>query len=779
VTNEIDFRYSWKFYRGDIQQAELPALDDREWKDVILPHTWNADDMYPGKSTKEAYIGPAWYRKTFTVRRSGRERIFILFEGIANYSEVWVDGSFIGGSDDGFLSFRLDITDALKGDGEHVVAARADNSYRKSLMPPAHTDWERYGGMYRPVWLQVKGPAYFDHKSIRIETPHVSAESARVTIASRVWETERRSRELTIQHRIKDAQGNVIAQAQAPLVAREGRTVASAIEFADIRHPKLWSPDEPHLYSVETLLMEGEDVLDAETNPLGFRWFSFDPQHGFSLNGVPMKLQGINGHQEYPGLGWACPERFHRKEAELLKQAGMNFFRTSHYPRNERFLQACDELGIMVMEEQPYWHGSLRVKDGEELIHNIRRQMSNMVRHHGNHPSIILWNTVNEVMLALNRKVSQHPDPDKRTADMRPEESEAAFMRRALSEMNDELHRADPTRPTSMIVGGAWRLNEEVGLTCLADIVGYNGGSINFSVDKQQGGQRVYDYGKSLDPDRVSIMTEGVVNERTDVLRAEWDKELTLWEDYAGHWQRFYERDWFCGGAMWVFADYSNKGEYRSMGLLDFWRTPYEGYHFFRSIWAKPLMAHICGHWDWPGQEGKTRRVAVFTNGEAAELFLNGKSLGAGQSTKERWPLLPHPPLVWDVSYEPGKLEVIARRNGEETRDVRETSGEPSAIRIWTEDSVIAADGQDVAFISAEIVDAQGRRCYNAYPSLHIETSGACRLAGTSVLEARGGTLRFAVRSTGAEPGKGAIRVSGQGLASGSLSIQCHSDIAN
>ena len=400
-----DFRTGWRFCKGEIDMAAALEFDDSEWEEVIVPHTWNADDMFPGKSPEEAYIGPAWYRKRFTAAKlENGGRLFLLFEAIANVSEVYVNGCFLGGSEGGFLSFRLDITNALGDREEHIVAVRVDNSFYKGKMPPQTHDWEKYGGMYRPVWLLEKGGAFFVHKSIRIETPEVNESRGRVTARVRVCEQGTRTRPLIIRHIIKDPARKEIAHLEDTITTRRGATVESNVEFDPIQSPRLWSPETPNVYQIETVLLNGDVELDRESNPLGFRWFEFDADKGFSLNGKSMKLQGVNMHQEYPGLGWACPERYHRREAEMVKSAGMNFMRTSHYPRNERFLDACDELGIMVMEEQPFWHGSLRVSHGEDLIRAARRFSRDMVEQHGNHPSIIMWNTVNEVMLCVRIK---------------------------------------------------------------------------------------------------------------------------------------------------------------------------------------------------------------------------------------------------------------------------------------------------------------------------------------------------------------------------------------
>lgn len=765
MLTQTDFRRDWLFIKGDQTGAEDIAFDDAAWEGVIIPHTWNADDMAPDMPTEDAYIGPAWYRKRFTATApTDAGRLLMLFEGIAMRSEVWVDGKFVGGRDGGFLSQRLDITDALDEGDEHVVAVRADNSFQLGFVPPFSIDWERYGGMYRPVWLLEIGGAHFAHKSIRIATPEVNADRARVTLEARVVECDGATRDLTVRHRVIGSDGEEVCRAVGQVTTSYGRTVETAVAFPIIREPELWSPDAPNMYRIESVLLDGACQLDREVNPLGLRWFDFDPDAGFSLNGESMKLLGVDLHQEYPGLGHACPNRFHRRDIEQLKECGVNFLRTSHYPRSERCLEYCDELGVMVMEEQPFWHGSLRVAHGAGYEETARRMMREMVEHHGNHPSIIMWNTVNEVFLCPPVG-APHPDPAKRTKHMKLPPQEWPYARRILGAMYDELRRTDPSRPVSMVVGGCWQMNDEAGTTRLADIVGYNGGAVN---SKRPEGT-VYDICKERDPGRVSMMTEGVLNDK-HIYRGDWEEDIANWDVFAMHWQRFYERDWFIGGAMWVHADYSAKGQYRNMAMVDFAREPYEGFHFFRAMWTKPLMAYISGHWDWPGQEGQERQVAVFTNGDDAELFLNGASLGAGESVAEKYPLIPNPPRVWTVPYAPGELKVVASRGDETVEDIRVTSSEPAAVAVEAFNADMEADGQDVAFMRAVVVDAGGRRCYNAARELSVEVEGAAKLAGPSIVNAPGGVMRFAVRSTG-EVGQVVVRVGAEGLATGQVTV--------
>ncbi len=805
---KTDFRSDWRFYKGDVSNAQAQAFDDGTWETIILPHTWNADDMVPGLPYDEAYIGPAWYRKRFTLRRLAdggrhRGRVFLLFEAVANRSEIWVDGCFLGGRDGGYLSFRLDITDALDDRDIHTVAVRADNTFQKGLMPPKSIDWDRYGGIYRPVWLLRKGGAYFDHKSIHVETPQVSAEAAQVQISARVWETEVRSRDLMLQHRILDPDGHEVAQVRVPVETHRGRSVPASAAL-HLEHPYLWFPDAPAVYRVVSTLMEDDAVLDQEQNPLGFRWFAFDADRGFILNDQPMKLLGVDIHEQYPGLGNALPPRVLRHDMEQMRAAGINYIRTSHYPRNERVLDMCDELGIMVMEEQPYWHGSMRTFHGERLVTEVRRVLHDMVAHHGNHPCIIAWNTVNEIMLKPIEG-EPHPDPEQRRLQHRLPRDEWPFACRCISAMNDVLHRASPERYTSVIIGGNWKQNFEANVHHLADLVGFNGGAFHAEVN----GRPLYDVLKEREPDAMMIMTEGILNDnRATHMRADWDAELEAWKIYAEHWSRIYRRNWFPGGAMWVYADYSAGGRYRDMGMVDFSRLPHEGYYFFQSQWttadATPIV-HLCGHWSWPGGEGEIREVVLFTNCDEAELFLNGDSLGTAYPDRETWPDLPHPPIIWRVAYDPGELVAIARkerarsfgyaqddkRKGpslvipnvcEESkffedgqhdivRDIRHTEGKPAAIQLNAQPTDIRADGQDVSFITLTVVDAAGHRCYRAFLDAQVTVTGTGRLAGPDIVEIRGGLARFAVRSSGVV-GQITVYVTAASLAEATTYIQ-------
>ncbi len=254
------------------------------------------------------------------------------------------------------------------------------------------------------------------------------------------------------------------------------------------------------------------------------------------------------------------------------------------------------------------------------------------------------------------------------------------------------------------------------------------------------------------------MMSEGILNVDDPPRRGEWEKENIFWKQLADHWSNIYSRDWFCGGSMWVFADYSAFGTYRCMAMTDMWRLPNEAYHFFRSQWSKDLFAHIACHWNWDVPEGSMREVTVFHNGEKAELFLNDKSLGIYKPNTDSFPNLPHPPATWQVPFTPGALRVEIHREGSTVEDIRYTEGQAARIRWIPETDIIAGNGQDIAFLVAKVEDAEGNRCYSVDGNLTVLVEGPARRTGPKELELRGGLARFALRSTG---GAGSITVTG------------------
>ncbi|MFW5845060.1 MAG: glycoside hydrolase family 2 protein, partial [Planctomycetota bacterium] len=425
----------WRFFRGPRALAYTPSCEDEHWQPVILPHTWNDEDMAPDRPMLDAYQGVGWYRCRVHLRPQPGERILLRLDAATMEHEVWVDGSHLGGSDCGFLATRHDITEALLPEvEEHCIAVRVSNAPQPGLMPPEVTDWERYGGLIRPVWIERRGDAHFSLGGIALRTTALDTHAAtlQITCELREWAA---GRDLRIVHRISDPDGATVQELERRIHSRRSALCSDRVD-ATLPEPLRWSPDAPRLYRVRSELYDGERLLDACEQRIGLRTMVWDAQRGFLLNGERLELVGVNAHQDYPGCGHALPERFHRAEVAAIKAAGLNCLRGAHYPRHEAVLDACDELGVLVIEELPFWHGSCRTQHGQALIDSAGRQARELVRQHGNHPSIIAWNTVNEIMHVPGFHEAHLP-PEMRSGKHRLPAEEWAYARRVIGALAD------------------------------------------------------------------------------------------------------------------------------------------------------------------------------------------------------------------------------------------------------------------------------------------------------------------------------------------------------
>lgn len=774
----LDFNKDWQFTESFAEWPEDLRDENPHMAPVILPHTWNADDM--GLGTTDPYVGPGWYRKVFTAPSlKPEQRLLLETEGATNCHKVWVNDGYAGGRNGGFLPTLMDITDMIK-DGENTVLVRADNSYELTAVMPRGIDWNRYGGISRPVWLHVREHAYLACAGIEIRTPSVSPKAAKTVVKTSLEETRIDGATLAVRHTLMNPDGDFISETKTSISTRYSLTNTCETELPTVEGPELWSDETPALYTLLTEILENGRLIDQREERIGFRFFSFDADEGFFLNGKPTKLRGANIHIFFPGLGNALPERFHRSDMELIKSMGCNFLRTSHYPRPKACLDACDEHGILVMEEQPYWHGSVRASNGEAAIDNVPRTICDMVRHHGNHPCIIAWNTVNEVMLAPAYKPGVgHLEPnDPRREAWKINPREYPYIRRHLQKMVDAFKDADPSRPVSVVIGGRWQANDDAGLTSVADIVAFNGGAMGLPKEEERfigpkTGKRyefLPDYYHDIYPDRVQLMSEGVLNDVDQInARGDWAAEQPAWRRNAQYWSIMNRRQWFCGGSMWCFTDYTANGLMRLHGAVDPYRLPKDVFYFYAAMWSDRPVLHIPGHWNY--NTGDKREVVVFTNCSDIELTLNGKELGPGTSSAAEYPALDHPPLVWtDVPFEAGELKAVGSFDGSEVADVRRTAGTPAKVELRASNEDLLADGRDIAYIDVAACDTAGNRCYMDSSMVTISVTGEATLAGPSERALSGGLLRFAIRSNG-NTGQITIVVSGSTLAAAVLTL--------
>src|ERR1700755_32953 len=350
---------AWKFAPTDVGGAQGVTFDDARWETVNLPHTWIAEDTLD--DTPGYRMGVGWYRKRLALDGRFRDRrLFLYFEAANQVADVFVNGTLMGRHKGGYTAFVFDITGYVSFDPKrpNVVAVKVDNSISGDIPPSPSADFNLYGGVYRDVWLVATDPVHLsvtDHASpgVYVDTPSVSNESATVRVRGSVANDGDRPRTVRIVNTVLDADGLAVSAAESTLSLGAGQSADFRQDAKPVLRPRLWSPEEPYLYKVRTQVYEGERPLDAVENPLGFRWFSFDSEQGFYLNGRPYKLRGANRHQDYPAMGNAVPDEIQARDMQLIKELGMNCVLLAHYPQDQSVLDAADRLGLIVWEEIP------------------------------------------------------------------------------------------------------------------------------------------------------------------------------------------------------------------------------------------------------------------------------------------------------------------------------------------------------------------------------------------------------------------------------------------
>ena len=710
--------------------------DDSDWQHVSIPHTWNAHDV--SDEVPGYWRGIGWYRKHFRLdRKLAGQRIFLEFEGVNQVSEFWLNGQHLGIHKSGYTSFEFDITPFVRsGDEENVLTVKVDNLYHAEIPPTVKTDYSFYGGIYRDVWLRASAPAYLS--VVNWTTPSVDARYATLKLRSVLNNTTKADGAFSVVHEIIDPHGKTVGTVSKHVQVASGN-MAEAEQVTELANPELWAPDTPNLYTIRSTLRDSERVLDTLETPLGFRWFHFDAQKGFFLNGQRLQIQGVNWHQSYPGMGNALPNSRHWKDMQLIREMGCNFWRTSHYPHDPATIDASDRLGLLVWEELPI---NKEIGDPEQYIANAEQMAKEMIQRDRNHPSVIVWGFAGEV------------NAPKRVAA------------RVVERVARIYRELDPTR----VVGMHAPRGEEI--EALVDVSGL-------------GADETTDKAHVKFPTRPYLTAEfsaaligrGIYGDRPYSEEGGCDKH----EQYLREINR---RRWLAGGFIWHAFDYDGESydpvipHIVSFGMTDVWRIPKEVYYLYKSQWSAEPMAHIVGHWTWPGEEGKRRRVKVYSNAPDAELFLNGRSLGVKHDSTAGD--LAHPPRVWEVEYQPGALRCVAHSGTREVSDERMTAG-PAARIVLTSDTVElqAGDPESLAYVTAVIVDESGTPVPDSHQSITFTSYGPGELLPQTWLghgtgftwNAIGGMTRIAFRST-ARRGEAVISAYSPGIEMGRTTVQ-------
>ncbi|MEU5259797.1 glycoside hydrolase family 2 TIM barrel-domain containing protein [Amycolatopsis sp. NPDC021455] len=736
----VDFTDAWKFLLVNRTGADAPqpGANDPAWRDARLPHDWSIGiDPAQGPNTAAAtgFLpgGLGWYRKTFTLPSSmAGKKVSIEFDGVYMDSEVYLNGTLLGRHRYGYTGFAFDLSPRAHTDGTpDVLAVKVRNQTPSSR-------WYSGSGIYRNVRLVVTEPTRVTRQGVQVTTPDLARtiKSGYATMRVATTAVSDGGAQAEILSTVKDARGQVVGTGtvRAALTAQPSTAVAEV----RIDRPILWTVDQPHLYTVDTEVRVNGKTVDAVSTRTGVRYFAFDPNNGFSLNGVETKLKGVNLHHDLGALGAAVSADATVRQLRIMKSMGVNAVRTSHNPPSPEFLQACDELGIMLMVEAfDMWHMSKTTYDyGRFFDTESSSDIREMVRAARNSPSVVMWSIGNEVY-------------DVSSASGVP------IARRLI----DDVRVIDSTRP---IVMGSDRYRSvpasgspQDQILKMLDGLGVNYNTAS-SIDglhvkypakfffESESSSSTSTRGYYQDPEQLNTGENYTPGKRNT---SSYDNNLATWT-YSGEYGLKKDRDrkWFAGQFLWTGIDYIGEPTPYNVfpvkssffGAVDTAGFPKDFYYLFRSQWSSDPMVHLLPM-DWTNHKlGEPVSVWAYSNADAVELFLDGKSLGErtfdtktttyGAKYREtteasgddktvtggRYPGSYTSPngsagklhLTWSVPFQPGHLVAVAKRGGVEVaRDEVRTAGEPSAIRLKADSS---AAGQSLTFVTAEVVDSAG-----------------------------------------------------------------------
>ncbi len=815
--NVIPFDEKWLFFRcgmladgtylNEPAGLEAAVLDDQSWRKIDLPHDWAVEGPFrielKGETGKLPYQGIGWYRKYFGLtQQDAGKRIFIDFDGAMAYAKIWVNGQYVGTWPYGYSSFRMDITPYLKYGEKNVLAVRLDTEKWESR-------WYPGAGIYRHVWLVKTNPVHVAHWGTYITTPEVSKSSALVKMDVEVENQGAQPVEAVIKTTIYelDLTNKPVAKMAVfgdATVKIEPGSKSSATVQATLNNPKLWDLVKPNRYVAQTIVRINGKITDIYHTPFGVRTIEFTPRNGFLLNGSRVQIQGTCNHHDLGALGAAINTSALRRQLTILKEMGCNSLRTSHNPPAPELIELADQMGFLVWDEAfDCWKTGKRKMDYNQLYDEWHeKDLKAMVLRDRNNPSVFIWSIGNEVMDQQNIEMTKH--------------------------LADIVRSVDPTRPVSN------GYNDPDGSRQAGSVLSLNIMGVNYFF----GQQAKWD----ADPRYANMPTVGSETSSCVTSRGEYffGKEYQNWQissyDLA-------KPDWGCipdvqfrvnaqyphllGEYVWTGFDYlgeptpynsdetnllnfrndpAKKAELEKkleeikktsppsrssyFGIVDLAGFPKDRFYLYQSQWRPDMpMAHILPHWNWKERIGQITPVHVYTSGDEAELFINGKSQGRkikkpGQDFR----------LVWDsVKYAPGKVEVIAYKNGKKwATDLVKTTGEANALKLFSDKSMIVSDSPELAYITVQVQDRDGYVVPRTHPLIKFEIEGPGVIVATdngdatsfvpfqsTEREAYNGLALVIVKAKKNAGGKITVKATSKGLQMGSTTIELQQIIRN
>jgi beta-galactosidase len=628
---------NWEFFKGDIAGFPGQKANNVQWEKISLPHSWNVADVTDDEPGY--YRGIGWYKKTIYAPASWSSKsIYLYFEGANQVTEVYVNGKFAGKHIGGYTAFSFPVGQFLKYDSGNLTAneieVKVDNSHNDNI-PPLNADFTFFGGIYRDVYLVAASPVHFNldsnaTNSIQIKTPKMSEGQAEVSIAGSVTNTLPVKQTVKIISTVMDATGEMKTLTVTKLTLPAKSSASFSQQIDPVSNPHLWSPDDPYLYRVINQVVDAKgNILDEAINPLGFRWFNFDADKGFFLNGKPLKLIGANRHQDYKGIANALPDKLHENDIALLKAMGANFIRISHYPQDPSVLEACDRLGLLASIEIPIVN---RITQSEEFTQNCLKMQTGMIRQNYNHPAIIIWAYMNEVLL--------QPRYNKNSPEQIAYFKDIAALAKKL---DDLTRKEDPSRYTMISCHGDFDRYYKAGITSIPQIIGWNL-YYGWYAEGLDGFGKFLDHHHELLPGKPVMVTEYGCDGDTRLHNFEperFDKAVEYETLYHKRYLKdMMDRPFVAGGALWCLVDFSSEGRIdaaphvNTKGMATSERVPKDAYFYYQANLLKKPFVKIGSHnWTVRGGIGDkdnicAQPVEVYGNLPEVSLWLNGKLIG-------------------------------------------------------------------------------------------------------------------------------------------------------
>lgn len=734
----IDFNIGWKFSLNNDSTAIKEKYDDSKWRMLNLPHDWSIESDFkkdaPATTQGGALPGGiGWYRKTFTLPSSAKNKnVSIEFDGVYQNSEVWINGHYLGKRPNGYISFHYDLTPYLKPIGEkNVIVVKVDNSQQPN------SRWYTGSGIYRNVKLFVTNIICIDKMGLFITTPEIGSQKATVRVSTNILNHTNGKEVINLYSDFFDAAGKLVGTSKSLMqraIPADGYAYADEV---NIKNPVLWSVDKPYLYKTVTKIVSNGKIIDEVTTAFGIRSFHFDSRKGFYLNNQLLKLKGVCMHHDLGALGAAFNIAAAKRQLKILKEMGCNAIRFSHNPPASEFLDLCDQMGFLVMDEAfDMWQKRKNRFDYHLYFKEWhKKDLEDMVKRDRNHPSVFMWSIGNEIREQFDSMGTT-----------------------ITKELVDIVKQLDPTRPVISALTETFSEKNFITKANALDVLGFN--------------YKDYDYAElpKRFPNQKFIATEtasaletrGVYQFPSDSIRI-WPPNFKVQDSFSSgnkdytsaaydntyaYWGNTHEKSWLAvkkndhiaGAFVWSGFDYLGepmpypKFPARSsyFGIIDLAGFPKDIYYMYQSEWSAKPVLHIFPHWNLPagrqiGSKDDTVDVwAYYNNADEVELFLNGKSLGIRKKQKDEL----H--VMWRVPFTPGTLKAVSRKRGKIilTKEIK-TAGKAARIELIADKNLLKADGKDLSFITVRILDKKGNPVPEANNLLKFSISGPGIIAGT------------------------------------------------